>query len=42
MTAYLVFVQKEDPVAPEDADLDVKQVYGQMWSIIKLKRASAG
>lgn len=38
MTVWLLKFQKEDPVAEDEPDMDVKKVYKVMWSIVKLKR----
>lgn len=36
VTLWLIFFKVEDPVSETDPDLDVKKVYGVMWSIIRL------
>ncbi|KEI42937.1 uncharacterized protein L969DRAFT_84827 [Mixia osmundae IAM 14324] len=41
VTAYLAFIQKEDPVAADDPDMDTKKVYKIMYSICKLKNVQA-
>jgi PAT family acetyl-CoA transporter-like MFS transporter 1 len=40
VTLALLLFKKEDPVAADDPDLNLKKVYKIMWSICKLKRSS--
>jgi PAT family acetyl-CoA transporter-like MFS transporter 1 len=41
VTLGLLLFKKEDPVAADDPDLNLKKVYKIMWSICKLKRSSS-
>ncbi|KAL1411897.1 hypothetical protein Q8F55_002883 [Vanrija albida] len=41
VTVWLIFFKVEDPVSEADPDLDVKKVYGVMWSIIRLPNIQA-
>ncbi|GAB1519239.1 hypothetical protein RhiTH_002305 [Rhizoctonia solani] len=42
VTLGLLIFKKEDPVAADDPDLNLKKVYEIMWSICKLKLAKIG